>query len=994
MRHIAYIFAIIAAALMGCERFDEGAIEESGASNVEVLEDGRLRVELDLSVLGMDGVSVSSRAADNSSTENYIETVWCLVFGEDDACAGKEEYSTSSPLIQKIKVSVNENSKIFIELEKYEGTAFVRFVANLTPREQNYLDAAKAWYDIEDHSYVRPGDEDAGANGLGTFGDYIYQSVGLDGIYEFGTYTGEDGNEHSNYTTVLAEDGEGNFVTEDDEKTGISSYKYESINTISPDPSSLSTAFPMASVGFVMSKIDEDTVAEKFGTVVDMIRVCSKVDVSIQDSAFAISEVYMIECAQESRVRSTVLDVSGTTGEETTESFNLPRNLGDSIDYLPLVESVSYPSTTSAIYFYPNSGGDYDSNSGAVNQSINPQYVIIKGKSVNYDTAGYYKIALKAQYPLQADSDDSNKDNREYWSELTYDILRNTHFTINITLVDKPGYKTLADAKDPNNPASNISYNITVSGSDGRNETLLSNGTYYVELGTTRVYMAGYGLSGTGCSINFTMHPNSADDNYYHPAVYVQADNGVTITSCFVNEKTSSLPEIDLSDVLSDLGDDPTDDEINEKIEEHEILSGMFDPGSEYYDKDIAGAYSSAKEFYYDIYDGSDDVHDVWFKVPSSCDNTAVNVNYFADSDGRVRLRIGDMLKFIPVNYSSTMISGTGGDLEIGDETSFAYDDITYLEYDPESGLESVSTDQSGDDYTWFTEDGKIYDNEDSTRELRAMIYPKSADGVTKLYVLQEVKDMDSRDENNANVIDLSNADYKENATGGTTVAELAGTEIIDMLEEGYTTIYFEGVDKTTLNLQVTLDYVEANYDGYYSVDISGVELDIANGIFLGKNYPIFRDNEQLISVVMPSSIIDIKQETFLNCTNLQFVTFGAVDDPSTSFTTTATLFNGCSSIIALTIYTKATSVKQEAMNNCGVTYFKTAHTLDVSANSSYADGTSTVNNTEEIVYEDGTSAGSYVYVFCDQDNLNTYFKTADEDGNYQFNADVYTRYE
>ncbi|MFI3305507.1 MAG: DUF5119 domain-containing protein [Rikenellaceae bacterium] len=165
------------------------------------------------------------------------------------------------------------------------------------------------------------------------------------------------------------------------------------------------------------------------------------------------------------------------TGRYTAVVFN---ELRDQIDYLPL--EVSEGATLSdPIYFYPNSGGDYQYQDNAANQTINPQYIVIKGVADGYDTPGYYKVALKAQYPLDNPDDESETT----YSALTYDILRNSEFTVKLIGVDKPGYKTIEDAADPNSPASNISYSMTVEVENNRYEVLVSNGTYFARLVTS-----------------------------------------------------------------------------------------------------------------------------------------------------------------------------------------------------------------------------------------------------------------------------------------------------------------------------------------------------------------------------------------------------------------------------------------------------------------------------------------------------------------------------
>ncbi len=671
MKGLKEILVLVVAALSwGCTAFDESVQDLDDTlvkvPTVEVLEDGRIRVCAQLSAYTMDEIEVSSRAA---SAEESIYDGWCLIFGEDvdERYEAGSVYTDASPLLQKVPLVVNANGTFFMTFDTYDAVAFVRIVVNLTDREETALAKTNAWVDVVKANPGanlgdNPSTTDVITYSVGTFGDYRYQSVGLDGLYNI-TYTAD-------YDS---------FDTTND------TYTYSPINTNAPDPNNdLANAFPMSSYGFVMDEITEDSLLEVFDNIVYMIRTCSKVEVTVTDSNFTLYEVHMIDCAQEARVRSTVLESTGSDGTEVTTSLDIPTDLGGTITYAPLVVSglTSGGGSTSPVYFYPNSGGAYNADD-VVNQKVNPQYVVIKGRASGYDTDGYYKIALKAQYPLSVDSDESNMDDTAYWTALTYDVLRNTNFKINLIEVNKPGYKTLADAVDVNSPASNISYSITIKGEDSRNEFLVSNGTYFVELEGSRVYAKGYTDDGVeGCSVEFILNPNDINGEYdYFPTAYVQSDGGVTVTSV-----TANSVEVDL----------------------------------------VENKY--------------DDFADEVAVIESSNVQTRVKVTFDAISSGRVRLRIGDMLKFVPVVYDPTPISmyGTSTDkgttfdklsIGVGDE---AWGDFSYEAGDmsPEEGSDNILE----SDGTITNSNVKVYEQ----KEFRARIYPAAGGGgVTKLYIVQ-----------------------------------------------------------------------------------------------------------------------------------------------------------------------------------------------------------------------------------------------------------------
>ncbi|MFI3278422.1 MAG: leucine-rich repeat protein [Rikenellaceae bacterium] len=938
MRSFIHIsLCMVVTLLCGCKNFEEQATSDStGLSIVEIMDDGQMRVMGTLSSSDMLSVSVSSRA-DLSVESNFIDG-WCLVFGEDEtyrADADKNEYTNGSPLLLKKKLTINANGTFFVTLPCYSGVAFLRVVTNLTTRENDNLSGAIAWGDDEENYSTfnevlwlndLPADDDDLSANIATFEDYKYQSVGLDGIYDIEYNVKTSGYE---YDTTTGE---------------IVGLTYDSENENVPDIEDTSLAFPMSSIGFAMEDgINEDSIVEMFGTTIYMVRVCSKADVTVADSDFKLYEVYMLDCAQESRVRSTVLSDSSSNSSTTLNStFGVPKDLGGTITYGgAMASTVGYNETTSPIYFYPNAGAYYDSNNGAVSQSTNPQYLVIKGRAGGYDTDGYYKIALKAQYPLTylyADeaktilaTDSDGNYIAETWSDVTYEILRNVYFKVQLTMVDKPGYKTLEDAMDENNPASNISYSITIFSSDGRNEILVSNGTYYVELNTTRVYMKGYDSDdGNRGSITFNVCPNSAsvtDGDYYHPAIYVMSDFKVAVESVYANGV--SIDKVDNTSA--------------------------------------------------DFVDGADsDVQDYWFKVESSSINTEVTVNYIATNSGRIRLRIGDMLKFIPVVFEEGAFTGAEQPLDIGYEDDFSYDDIDYLSLSTGSLYDIVDSSSSID---WFTEDGEIKQNDTGAeRELRAMIYPKAADGVTKVYIKQAkytsaIINSDAYDPGSLTELRDGNVIYTNGTNGESyTNAADAAAQIITMLENGYTTIYFEGdIDSMSsyLSIAAIMDVLEGT-DYTFAVDLSkmeGFDEDYGGkdeGSYKNFYENLFDDNDNITSIVLPAEVKKIKENTFNNCSNLKVVIIASVDEPSTLFEEVIeNAFDGCDKLETIIVYSRAEKVivdVQDTDTNC----FTVKKEIQDSAAKSIIVYTA---NSSGTITGTSTSDNGYFYIFGDTDD-------------------------
>lgn len=849
MKNILYIsLVIVAALLVGCKDFNELApTTEPTLEVVEILDNGEMLVSGKLSENEMCEVSVSSRAA---SSENNILTGWCIIFGESPAEQKVDggKYTPESPMLLRKELTINANGTFFVTLPCYAEISFLRVVINLTPRETASIQAAKAWGDSE-ANYENKGDErwlksltsSDDMKGLTTFGDYIYQSVGLDGIYNI-----------PNYSTKVDE----KSYTED--KNGMKSFTYSDLNTVKPNPTDISTSFPMASIGFIMENgITAESLKDMFGKTIYMVRVCSKVDVTVKDDNFKIKEIYMINCAQESRLRSTVLSESADIGSSITDgSFKIPVDLGGTIDYEPLKEVVTKGGTTSPIYFYPNSGGNYSSNNGVVNQEINPQYIIIKGRAGGYDTDGYYKVALKAQYPLEYEYDNNGAPIKvKKWSKLTYDILRNTHFTVSIDMVKDPGYKTLDDAKNNNNPASNISYSIITSSEDSRNEILVSNGSYFVELHTNRVYMKGYDPTvGNSGKISFNITPSKTGN--YTPEIYVMGDYGVQIDS--VTKDGNQCDKID---------NDTT--------------------GGDFEDED----------------DTIDHIHDYWFNVPSAGSKSYITVKFTATYAGRIRIRIGDMMKFIPVYFEKDPFAGEALDKVsfYSDDSDFSYDEISYLDG-------SISKDNR-----WFTADGKLTESTtDNDREMRAKIYPVAADGVTKLYFKQakiaETFNPDDKDYGDENVLDDGNVIHLDGITVSTPdgsieyhyKSDYLAAEAMKSMLKKYDTIYIEG--KGNYNI-ISILYMVQNIGKTYALNL----LDYKGNDFEGDfNGGIFNDNTSLSSITIPATgCTKIDINSFVGCSNLRTIIIGEPNAPATNlYEATNYALQRCTSLETVLVYT------------------------------------------------------------------------------------------
>ncbi|MFR9584451.1 MAG: hypothetical protein SNG60_09335, partial [Rikenellaceae bacterium] len=777
---------------------DDSIEPTSNLSSVTTLADGRIQVTAQLNSLSM--TSVTTRA---TADEDRIYDGWCLVFGEDEANfnydtnIGSGNYSDSSPLIQIEPVTINANGTFTMVFDEYPHAAFMRIVVNLTDREDKSLENIVSWRKVvndevvfdesgniidtpsesDTNGFSEDGNEDGirdalqtpptnsqvSTFGIATFGQYRYQSVGLDGIYNM-TYNTETTIEYleTAYDDVIGESTNWAVVysnTDSNAVSGTSSVheQLESYNGNRPDPSNpKTTGFPMSSYGFVLNGITEETLNDYFGSTVYMIRTCSKVQVEVSDNTFKMSEVYLIDAAQESRIRSTVMSVI----DNDDTSFSIPVDLGGTITYQALSTS-DYASDP--IYFYPNSGGDYDYEDGAVDQDINPQYVIIKGQSSHYDTPGYYKVALKAQYPLDESGDT--------YSDLTYDILRNTSFTVKLLEIDKPGYKTFDDAADVDSPANNISYSITIDTSDNRYEVLVSKGTYYAELETSRVYVKGYMDEGlTGCYVEFSMTPS---DGNTVPTVYVQS---------------------------SDLDDDSTTENV--KVT-HCLVMRNDDEG---YDTDAWSNIATSSQ-YVELTDNDTDdgLADKLVKIESSDKATKVRVYYDVNDSGRLRLRIGDILKFIPVTYDAAPISylGTGGaSVTVEGTYNTTWDDFSYSEvvYD-ESHANSV------EDFKLNDNGSVTYDNSykyDIKPELRARIVPQNAgDGNAVLYLRQAsdfqiagfIADGEEGDPTATNIIEYTPQGKIWNAT---ILEGLAGENVV--IDDNDIAGTFDGSEKVTIN--------------------------------------------------------------------------------------------------------------------------------------------------------------------------------------------------
>ncbi|MFR9620899.1 MAG: hypothetical protein SNH63_06755 [Rikenellaceae bacterium] len=881
MRKFRYILLlVVASAVWGCQKFNDGdttaSTESLTVSNsiVEVLADGRYQVTAQL-----EGVSMTSVTTRASASEDVIRDGWCLVFGEDqdnfyhgtsettttDAALsakglttgqGTGEYSDNSPLIEIERVTINANGTFVMVFDEFPHTAFMRIVVNMTDREdENLEDNITSWRMActsdgvlsDDFAAAPPTFDEVSTNGIATFGHYRHQSVGLDGIYQM-TYSTDSeivecisgGFESYNIVyntdgTIASANGTGIFgfkdavdytdygnpivtsvvdwsvqYTTSGGKVGTSTVTglEETYNQTQPNPAApLTTGFPMSSYGIMMDDgITETSLNEAFGSIVYMIRACSKVAVNVVDSDFEMKEVYLIDAAQEARIRSTVIsgavtDDNDNTTVASTTLFSIPVDLGGTITYQGLSTSGT---TSDPIYFYPNSGGGYIYNDGSVYQDVNPQYVIIKGRAAGYDTDGYYKVALKAQYPLSDLSTESNMDDATMWSSLTYDILRNTSFTINLNLIDKPGYKTLADAENPEAPANNISYSIDIETSDNQYEVLVSKGTYYAELESSRVYVKGYMEEGIeGCYVDFTLTTSAGNTT---PSIYIQSSDFE--------------------------GDDDDDDNVT--IERAEVLTQYSTDGTwtEWTEDD----WESADDYDLVTNTTDDGLSGMLVNIPrseaqeDSANETKrkVRVYFSAKGSGRVCLRIGDILKFIPVLYDSAPVSmygtagqdGSGTGVVVSDESiGRSWSDFSY------SAIVQQSIGEYGDDYSAVDDlvdynnnafglqsDGTIiYSNEgqyDIKPELRARIYPSDAgDGIAVLYLRQA---SDFALQNGDNIIDDDFSTEYTNIIEYTAQSKVYNNDTQDLFSTKTNSDGTQYVEFTTISSGVTALSVDA----------------------------------------------------------------------------------------------------------------------------------------------------------------------------------------
>ncbi len=801
-----YIIPLLITYLVcGCKKIDVDCIGHSAAqvsiNNVEVSADGRIKVTATLASESM--TMVSSRT---TTYEDVIYGGWCLIFGEDysnDETVSTYGYGDASPLIQSVPITANADGTFYMTFDSFEDNVFIQMMVNLTDRENEFISNITTWQEIAEAddetddllnatqtpSYAQV-EEYTSSAGLGTFAMFRHQSVGLDGIYNMSYETEaklthfdagfqNSDDETTTYWSIV-------YSTAGSTYTGINSTNgaAESYNTNSPSPTTLkTTGFPMSSYGFVMPNITEDSVSDMFGKLIYMIRVCSKVVVEVDAaSGFTMEEIYMIDAAQEARLRSTVMSSSDEDqdGEITVSStFSIPQNLGGIISYSAL--SVANGATTSSpIYFYPSSGGDYQLSSGGVDQEVNPQYIVIKGQAAGYDTPGYYKVALKAQYPLSSQSDESNMDDRTMWSALTYDILRNTSFTVNLLNIDNAGYQTYADAADANNPANNISYSLTIESSDSRFEILVNNGTYYTELETSRIYIKGYMDEGaTDCYIDLSIFPS--EDNVV-PAIYLQASN-------FKQEYTSDEVTID-----------------------HCLVLRNDDSGYDSDDWSKATLYNSEPNNSGDGVDGD------MVQIPSSDKTSKVRVVFSAYDSGYIRLRIGDILRFIPVVYDRAAISMYGSEsVVVADTYGQSWSDFSYTDI----VADNLTNDMVSSDFELLP-DGSVTHttkgNYTSKPELRARISPTNAgDGIAVLY-LRQARDFRLLNSNGDEILDDSSLDAPiysveytaqakvwANNTSGifTTENDGDGTQYIKFTTDG-SGINAEGVDDAVISISLT----------------------------------------------------------------------------------------------------------------------------------------------------------------------------------------------
>lgn len=185
------------------------------------------------------------------------------------------------------------------------------------------------------------------------------------------------------------------------------------------------------------------------------------------------------------------------------------------------------------------------------------------------------------------------------------------------------------------------------------------------------------------------------------------------------------------------------------------------------------------------------------------------------------------------------------------------------------------------------------------------------------------ITDPDAKDEKDTddfkdgNVIHLGETYNEDNKYKNENEAK--ADAILDMLEEGYTTIYFEDAyNKANLKNILTKIGEELANDGIDPADqtfslnlteVTGMGTDFSSGLF--------NDNDYINVIRLPSSVKVLKEGSFANCNNLTMVIIGSIEAPSEDADTIITgAFSNCTNLKTIMVYSKNDKVKLESNNS------------------------------------------------------------------------------
>ncbi len=496
--------AALALSLYSCYTADLSPTTDnptSESNRVVTLDNGQIGVYLDVATLNADMVTTTTtRVAD---PETSLASGWGFVFGSDPNT--QTTYGDGSPLLQKTKLTINADNVVFFTFdpqEREKGPYYFRFFINLTDETAAEIDAMVSQKMISEGlagNITEPS----------TFADYKHISVGLDAYYQV-----QDGEAPDPNTSSEGQEGH-----------------------VQPH-------FPMSSPGSEIEEITQESLTQLIESdeyTIHLIRVGSKISLYNHSSNFKLSGVTLLNGAMRSRIRSTVVEDDGIS---VMHSLPLPVNLGGTVTYKEVAATSDGMSLASPIYFFPNEGNPTLLSDGSqvdVNNilepdeeawqleylsdpdnKINPTYLIIRGEYKGVADR-YYKVPIK--YTNQVEGTDN-------YGELSYDILRNNNYIVNLNSVDNHGYRSYNEAVE--GEASNISYDLVLNtGRDNRNHyEISSSGAYYLELPATSMYIQSQQDSyyeGVYSDLDYAIHRNANIDGAKIPDPHFSSTGNVII---------------------------------------------------------------------------------------------------------------------------------------------------------------------------------------------------------------------------------------------------------------------------------------------------------------------------------------------------------------------------------------------------------------------------------------------------------------------------------